>query len=96
MNVRETTMWPNRYLDSLVMGGPPWSAVYAIDGATLYKLTDDHFVIFQCTQHPGHTGVHMLIRLMPEAWEQFAEFVNPEAGFRARHYGPVVLTSAMA
>lgn len=88
MRVATTYMNPKDYLDTLRMDGPDWVSVYEHDGAALYKLTDEHFVIFQCLAHEGHRGVHLLASNLPREFVEFAGFANPDLRFRARHYGP--------
>jgi hypothetical protein len=88
MIVRNTYMHPKDYLDTLRMDGPEWVQVDESDGASLYKLTDEHFVVIQCLAHTGHRGWEVYARSLPKAFVEFAGFVNPDLRFRARHYGP--------
>lgn len=84
----DTHLGPSQYLDSLITDPTePWSTVYTYDGATLYRITDDHYVVFECAAHE-HEGHLYLTRVLPQDWECFTSAVNDEAGFEAYHYGP--------
>jgi hypothetical protein len=60
-----------------------------VDGATLYKVTDDHYVCVCCiADKHRHKGRVLLERALPQEWECFASGVNIEDGVGLFHYGP--------
>lgn len=85
---RETVLEPGEYLRSLNVEREI-NEVYGLDGAALYRVADDHFVIMACREHEGHNGHALLRRVLPAHWGVFSEGVNTEAQFHAFHYGPV-------
>jgi hypothetical protein len=65
------------------------SRIYMMDGASLYKVADDHYVCIACAaQGHTHKGRALLERVLPREWECFASAVNVEEGFEVFHYGP--------
>jgi len=79
------------FLESLAA---PWHVeeegireVTHVDGASLYKVAPEHYVILECAEHP-HRGSQYLARVMPEGWAMFAKGENPDEEFRAQHWGP--------
>lgn len=87
-----TDLKPWDYMESLAMGEQP-SEVYGLDGAALWRVGDDHFVLLVCTaDHDGeqvsHRGPVLLSRLLPQEWACFATYVNPIDDFEAHHFGP--------
>jgi len=94
MTQHVTDLKPWEYMDSLAMSSEKPSEVYGLDGAALWRVTDDHFVMLVCTSdHDGaevsHRGPQMLLRVLPATWACFAVFVNPIDDYEAHHYGPV-------
>ena len=63
------------------------SRIYSMDGAGLYKVSDDHYVCIECTRC-NHKGRALLERVMPRDWEVFYSAVNFDDGFEVYHYGP--------
>jgi hypothetical protein len=61
--------------------------VHSLDGAGLYKITDDHYVLIQCTAC-SHKGKPLLERVLPREWSCFYGAANPDEGFEVFHYGP--------
>lgn len=88
MEARETALEASDYLKSLSLTREI-NEVYGLDGAALYRVEDDHFVILTCLEHEGHNGHALLRRVLPPHWGVFGEGVNTDAQFRAYHYGPV-------
>lgn len=84
--VMDTSLDVLEYLKSLSVAGGA-TEVYAIDGASLYRLNDDHYVGVTCTEHK-HTGAAFLEKVLPVEWVKFAQARNTEEGFAATHYGP--------
>lgn len=86
---------PESYLASLAIdpGDDPdhgIEEVSAADGAVLYKVgSQEHFVLMVCTDHV-HKGAPMLKNVLPRNWEEFYRAANPDEGFIAHHYGPVL------
>ena len=77
------------YLNSLLMGEGKVSRVYSMDGAGLYRITDEHYVIVCCsTPECAHRGKLLLERVMPREWICFHAGANTDDGFEAYHYGP--------
>jgi hypothetical protein len=65
------------------------SRIDAMDGASLYKITDDHYVcVTCCDQQHRHKGRALLKRVLPQDWECFASAVNVGDGTEVFHYGP--------
>jgi hypothetical protein len=63
------------------------SRIYSMDGAGLYKVTDEHYVCVECIRCQ-HRGRALLERVLPRDWECFYSAVNTEDGFEVYHYGP--------
>lgn len=84
---REITIGAADYLDSLAMIDKPVE-IYALDGAALYRVDDDHYVMLECTEHEGHKGHEYLLRVLPAEWECFSSATNVEDEFDVFHYGP--------
>lgn len=83
-----THLDPVEYIDSLALDGEP-EQVYALHGAGLVKVSDDHYVVLMCSEHDhGEKDRQMLLRLLPKEWNCFHSVTNPEAGFQIHHYGP--------
>lgn len=79
------------YLGSLVIDAErPVSRIYSMDGAALYKITDDHYVCISCTSDEceTHRGRAQLERVLPRNWECFFVGVNSDDHYAAYHYGP--------
>lgn len=76
------------YLKSLALIEEPREVIPETDGAELWRVADEHFLIIECIEHDDHRGGDMLLRVLPATWENFASVVNPEAGFEIHHYGP--------
>ena len=78
------------YLASLAMTEAP-TEVHGMDGASLWRVSDDHFVMLVC-KDPEHTYRHKgpayLRRVLPAHWVVFYSAANPAAEFEAHHYGP--------
>lgn len=88
MNPHPISLDYETYLRSLVVNPDhEVSLIYMLDGAGLYKITDEHYVCVICTEHT-HKGKALLERVMPRDWECFSAAVNPEDGFELYHYGP--------
>jgi hypothetical protein len=85
--VRETTQDAKAYLDGVALGGE-WTEIYELNGAALFRVGDDHFVILACSEHEGHNGHELLLRVLPPHWVCFHQAFSPEYGFEAFHYGP--------
>lgn len=83
-----THLDPDEYIDSLAVAEPP-EQVYALHGAGLVKVSDDHYLVLMCAEHDhGERDRQMLLRLLPKDWECFYSVENPEAAFQIHHYGP--------
>lgn len=83
---------PLVYLESLIS---PWfeeeqglKELSAVDGAALYKVGDEHYVVLQCAEHGHHRGAEYLAKIMPEGWVRFAEVRNDEDEYIGHHWGP--------
>jgi hypothetical protein len=77
-----------QYLSSLaITPEQSISRIYSMDGAGLYKITDDHYVVIECTRCK-HRGRALLERVLPRDWEVFHSGINTEEGFEVYHYGP--------
>lgn len=87
MEARDTALSPEEYVSSVALTDEAVE-VYATDGAALYRVGDDHFVILTCSEHEDHEGHRMLQRVLPRTWECFYQAINVEDGFEAFHYGP--------
>lgn len=72
------------YLHSLTLAERP-AALYVADGAVLWQVVEDHFLITVCTEHEHH-GAPLLVPLFPPRWRCFSVAVGDR--FEARHYGP--------
>lgn len=84
----DTDLTPFGYLDTLALDGG-WEAVHPlVDGAGVYQVADEHYVIIACIEHDGHEGHAYLLQLFPEDWECFHQAVSGEYGYEAFHYGP--------
>lgn len=77
------------YLQSLALTERP-SEVHALDGAALWRLADDHFVMLVCKapEHEKHRGPELLRRVLPREWGVFYSAANPAEEYEAHHYGP--------
>lgn len=82
---------PVEWLESLIS---PWfedeqglRELSNVDGASLYKVADEHYVVLQCTEH-YHQGAELLSRIMPEGWIRFAMADSPDHAYVALHWGP--------
>lgn len=87
--MRETELGPEEYLTSLRFDGKGPAHLVEVDGAALFKVGTDHFLVLTCVEHP-HKGHAYLRRVIPAAWECFYEAQNAEEAFEAYHYGPVM------
>lgn len=87
MRVTQTDLSPEDYAATLRMTDEDPARVVDSDGAELWKITDDHYLVIACSRHDEHTGHRVLARLFPEGWACFAQATNPE-GFDVFHYGP--------
>lgn len=78
------------YLQSLALTESP-TEVHGMDGAALWRVADDHFVMLVCTteDHDDHKGPALLRRVLPATWAIFYRASNPAEEFEAHHYGPV-------
>lgn len=86
------------YLQSLALTERP-SEVYGMDGAALWRIADEHFVMLVCKDpaHAKHRGPALLRRVLPREWEVFYTAANPAEEYEAHHYGPphdIALVSA--
>jgi hypothetical protein len=88
--VKLTNLDATEYLRSLSLTEEPTS-VHSMDGAALWRIADDHFVMLVCKdpEHDAHNGEALLRRALPPHWGVFYEAGNPAEEFEARHYGPV-------
>lgn len=82
---------PIEWLESLAS---PWfleeqglRALSYVDGASLHKVADEHYVVIQCMEHI-HRGAEYLARVMPEGWGQFAVVHGEADPYVALHWGP--------
>lgn len=90
MNKQPTELNHLAYLATLMTSSEQViSRIYQMDGASLYKVADDHYVCVTCNneQH-GHKGRALLERVLPRTWECFASAANVDLGFEVFHYGP--------
>jgi hypothetical protein len=88
VNKQPTGLDPLQYLATLVTDPEQViSRIYQMDGASLYKVADDHYVCVSCLKHK-HKGRPLLERVLPQTWECFASAVNVEDQFEVFHYGP--------
>lgn len=83
-----TNLDAHDYVLSLSLTERP-SEVHAMDGAALWRIDDDHFVMLVCAEHEGHKGHELLRRVLPPTWESFYVASNPAEEYEAHHYGPV-------
>jgi len=86
----ETLLDPEDYVRSLLMPdeqGERSVRVQHYDGAALYAVAEDHFLVLCCTQHK-HRGHEYVAKVLPSSWECFAQVTNADEGFAAYHYGP--------
>jgi hypothetical protein len=92
--VKLTDLTAREYLDSLALTERP-TEVHGMDGGTLWRLSDDHFVMLVCKdeQHTAHKGPALLRRVLPAEWRIFYAAANPDQEFEAHHWGPVDETS---
>lgn len=86
-SVQETTFGPQEYLASLRLDEDGPSPVVDLDGAVLYRVADDHFMVMVCTEHQ-HRGHELLLRVMPQDWVCFSSVFNADVQFECHHYGP--------
>lgn len=75
------------YVRSLALAEEP-EKVYALDGAHLVRIAEDHYVVVKCVEHDGHRGDEYLVRVLPSGWVRFHSAANPAEGFEVHHYGP--------
>lgn len=78
------------YVRSLLMPdeqGERSVRVQQYDGASLFSIAEDHFLVLVCTGHK-HRGHEYIARVLPSAWQCFAQVTNADEGFAAYHYGP--------
>jgi hypothetical protein len=88
--VNETDLDAHDYMKSLALTEEP-SEVHGTDGAALWRIADDHFVLLVCSDiEHTHRGPALLRRVLPPHWAVFYETENPEQEFIARHFGPVL------
>lgn len=85
--MNEIALGPEEYLASLRMGEDEASMVTGLDGAELWRIADEHFVVFSCAEHT-HKGPALLRRVIPAEWVVFYEATNTDEGFTVTHYGP--------
>ena len=90
MEQRETVLDPPAYLDSVTMEEGGWTEIYELNGAALYRVGTDHFVILTSEEHEHHDGHALLRRVIPPSWERFFAAVNQDLHFQAHHYGPTL------
>lgn len=89
LTVFETHLDPDEYIDGLTMFDVAPQIVYTLTGATLVKVSDDHYLVLMCAEHDhGERDRQMLTRLLPETWSAFHAVHNPSHGFQIHHYGP--------
>lgn len=90
MNKQPTSLDHLSYLATLVTDPEQViSSIYTMDGATLYKVADEHYVsVACCKQEHKHKGRALLERVLPQDWECFYSAINSEEGFEIYHYGP--------
>jgi hypothetical protein len=89
LSVFTTDLDPDEYIDSLTMFDVEPEAVYALAGASLIKVSEDHYLVLMCAEHDhGERDQQMLLRLLPQEWSAFHSVENPEQGFQVHHYGP--------
>lgn len=65
-----------------------YTEVYETDGASLFRIGDDHFVVLETVCEHKHMGHAMLRRVLPPHWSNFHTAINQVDRFRAYHYGP--------
>jgi hypothetical protein len=88
--VKLTDLDARDYLKSLAMTEDP-TEVHGMDGAALWRIDDDHFVLLVCKtpEHGEHKGPELLRTVLPRDWQVFYTAANPAEEFEAHHYGPV-------
>lgn len=90
LHVKLTDLDAHDYIKSLALTDTA-SEIHAMDGAALWRVADDHFVILVCVEegHPFHRGAAHLRRVLPATWGCFFSAANPAEDYEAHHYGPV-------
>jgi len=89
MEAKATALDAGEYLRSLHLERKINKVYGVLDGAGLYRVADDHFVILACTHHDDHNGHALLRRVLPPHWGVIYRGVNVDEAFEAYHYGPV-------
>jgi hypothetical protein len=86
-----TNLDPDDYVDTLKVSEDEPEQVYALPGAGLVKVSDEHYLVLMCAADDhkhGERDRQLLLRLLPSEWACFYSVENPEAGFQIHHYGP--------
>lgn len=89
MEARLTDLDAESYLRSLQVGPAAPEEIYPLNGAALWHVGEDHFVMIACTKHDTHNGHALLRRVLPPHWDVFFRAANPDQGYEVFHYGPV-------
>lgn len=75
------------YLASLTLGRPAEPLSPHVDGAELWRVGTEHYVLLVCTEHP-HQGAEVVAQRIPRSWVCFYVGVNPDLDYEAHHFGP--------
>jgi hypothetical protein len=91
--VSETPLEIDEYLAALSLPNEagdlrPPAHVYSTDGAGLYRIGADYYLLVQCINCDEHRGFDYLRKVMPEDWIAFHTDQNTEDGYRVTHFGP--------
>lgn len=79
------------YLASLALVDKVVPVIDDADGAELWRLGEEHFIVLACDCGIEHTGHEDIARLaIPAAWECFHVGYNLVEEWEAYHYGPVL------
>jgi hypothetical protein len=85
--VFETHLDPDEYIDTLAIFDIDPEIVYTLNGASLVKVSEDHYLVLMCAEHDhGERDRQLLLRVLDPAWDCFHSVAGE--GFQIHHYGP--------